>query len=150
VFYDLLVPDFRKEPLMLSGVLITAASAEAAMTAMADPAAPKLLPGPAVSRRTFGRDDRLTVFAEIYDNNPNKQSRRIETAVTLTSERGQEVFGARDTVPNPGDAGHWTAHALVRDIPLTDVAPGRYLLRVEAKALGNSNPVARETLITIQ
>ena len=47
VFYDLLVPDFRKEPLMLSGVLITAASAQAAMTAMPDPAAPKLLPGPA-------------------------------------------------------------------------------------------------------
>ncbi len=48
VFYDLQVPDFRKEPLMLSGVLVTAASAQAAMTAMADPAAPKLLPGPAV------------------------------------------------------------------------------------------------------
>ena len=46
VFYDLQVPDFRKEPLMLSGLLITAASAQAAMTAQPDPAAPKLLPGP--------------------------------------------------------------------------------------------------------
>ncbi len=150
VFYDLLVPDFRKEPLMLSGVLITATSAQAAMTAMADPNAPQLLPGPAVSRRIFGRDDRLTVFAEIYDNTSNKQPRRIETAVTLISERGQEVFGARDTVPNPGDTGQWTAHALVRDIPLAGAAPGRYLLRVEAKALGNSNTVAREILITIR
>ena len=46
VFYDLQVPDFRKEPLMLSGMLVTAASAQAAMTAMPDPAAPKLLPDP--------------------------------------------------------------------------------------------------------
>src|SRR5688572_4896465 len=45
VFYDLQVPDFRKEPMILSGVLITAASANSAMTAMPDPAAPKLLKG---------------------------------------------------------------------------------------------------------
>ena len=46
VFYDLQVPDFRKEPLMLSGVLITAASAQAAMTAMPDPAAQSCCRGP--------------------------------------------------------------------------------------------------------
>ena len=72
MFYDLQVPDFRKEPMMLSGVLITAASANAAMTAMPDPAAPKLLPGPAVSRRTFAGNDTLTVFAEIYDNSSSR------------------------------------------------------------------------------
>jgi hypothetical protein len=51
---------------------------------------------------------------------------------------------------NPGDAFHWTAYGLSRDIPLTNVPSGRYLLRVEAKARGNSNSAARETLITIQ
>ena len=150
VFYDLQVPDFRKEPLMLSGLLMTAASAPAAMTAMADPAAPTLLPGPAVSRRTFARNDTLTIFAEIYDNSSGRQPRQVDTAVTLVSESGQDVFSARDTVPNPGDAAHWTAYGLTRDIPLKDVAPGRYLLKVEVKARGNSNAVARETLITIQ
>src|SRR5688500_14525320 len=150
VFYDLQVPDFRKEPIMLSGVLITAASAQAAMTAMADPAAPKLLPGPAISRRTFARNDMATVFAEIYDNSSTKQPRQIDTAVTLFSESGQEVFNARDTVLNPGDAVHWILYGLTRDIPLKDVASGRYLLKVEAKLRGNSLPVVRETLITVQ
>jgi VWFA-related protein len=150
VFYDLQVPDFQKEPLMLSGVLITAASAQAAMNAMADPAAPKLLPGPAISRRTFARNDMLTVFAEIYDNSSTKQPRQIDTAVTLVSESGQDVFTARDTIPNPGDAARWTIYGLSRDILLKDVAPGRYLLKVEATVRGNSIPVARETLITVQ
>ena len=73
------------------------------MTAMADPEAPKLLPGPAISRRRFRRNDTLTVFAEIYDNISTRQPRQIDTAVSLISESGQEVFNARDTVPNPGD-----------------------------------------------
>ncbi len=150
VFYDLQVPDFRKEPLMLSGVLITSASANAAMTAMPDPAAPALLPGPAVSRRTFARTDTLTIFAEIYDNSSGRQPRQIDTAVSLVSESGQDAFNARDTVTNPGDAAHWTAYGLTRDIALKDIAPGRYLLRVEATARGSSNPAARETLITVR
>jgi VWFA-related protein len=150
VFYDLQVPDFRKDPLMLSGVLITAASAQAAMTAMADPEAPKLLPGPAISRRIFSRNDTLTIFAEIYDNISNRQPRQIETIVGVVSETGQEVFNARDTVPNQGDAAHWAAYGLTRDIPLKDIAPGRYLLTVAAKVRGTANPVVRETLITVQ
>jgi hypothetical protein len=156
VFYDLLVPDFRKEPLMLSGVLVTAASAQAAMTAMPDPAAPKLLPGPAVSRRAFARNDTLTVFAEIYDNSSSRQPRQIDTAVALVAESGLDVFRARDSISNPststgaGAGGRWTAYGLTRDIPLKDVAPGRYLVRVEATARGDSTSLVRETLITVR
>ena len=156
VFYDLLVPDFRKDPLMLSGLLITAASAQSAMTAMPDPAAPKTLPGPAVSRRTFARTDTVTVFAEIYDNSSSKQPRQIETTVALISESGQEVVRARDSVSNPstpaqaGHDGRWSTYGLIRDIPLKDIAPGRYLLRVDVSPRGNSTPVVRETLITVR
>jgi len=135
---------------MLSGVLITAASAQAAMTAMPDPAAPKLLPGPAISRRIFSRNDTLTIFAEIYDNISNRQPRQIETIVSVVSENGQEVFTARDTVPNQGDAAHWTAYGLTHDIPLKDIASGRYLLTIAANVRGTANTVGRETLITVQ
>ena len=156
VFYDLLVPDFRKDPLMLSGVLITAASAQSAMTAMPDPAAPKVLPGPAISRRTFARNDTVTVFAEIYDNSSSRQPRQIDTTVALVAESGQEVFRARDSVSNPstpagtGDDGRWSTYGLTRDIPLKDFAPGRYLLKVEVGARGSSTPVVRETVITVR
>ncbi len=124
VFYDLQVPDFRKEPVMVSGVLVTAASAQAAMTAIPDLAAPKLLRTPAVSRRTFARNDTLTIFAEIYDNRSGNQPGQIDTTVTLTSETGQDVFDARDTVANPAGAAHWTAYGLAREIPLNSVATG--------------------------
>jgi VWFA-related protein len=148
VFYDLLVPDFRKDPIMMSGLLLTSPSAQAAMTAQPDPAAPKLLPGPAVSRRTFFRNDTLTVFAEIYDNISRQQPRQIETAVSLISEAGQEVFSARDTISN-GPENRWTAYGLTREIPLKGLSAGRYLLKVEAALRGDTASVARETLITV-
>jgi VWFA-related protein len=151
VFYDLQVPDFRKEPLMMSGVLITALSAQNAMTALPDPAAPKPLPGPATSHRMFGAQDTLTVFAEIYDNIAAKQARQIEASVTLTAEDGKEVFSARDSISNQPGAEHWTSYGLSREVPLKNVPPGRYLLRVEAQVRGSNNSAAiRETLITVQ
>jgi VWFA-related protein len=156
VFYDLLVPDFDKERLTMSGVLVTAASAQAAMTAMPDPAAPKLLPGPAVSRRTFTRNDTVTLFAEIYDNISGNQARQIDTVVTLTSEHGQDVFNARDSIapsaaPEAAPARRRsTTFGFARAIPLANVSPGRYLLKVEAKARGDSAAAAREILITVQ
>ena len=149
VFYDLQVPDFRKDPLMLSGLLITATSAQAAMTAMPDPDAPKLLPGPATSRRLFARNDTLTLFAEIYDNSSGRQPRQIDTVITMLSEGGQDVFRASETIDNPA-ASRWTTYGLTRDIPLNNVAPGRYLIKVEATARGSTPSVLRETLITVR
>jgi VWFA-related protein len=150
VFYDLQVPDFRKDPLMLSGLLITAASAQAAMTAMADPDAPKLLPGHATGRRTFVQNDTMTVFAEIYDNSSGRPPRQIEAAVRLTSESGQDVFSARETINNPADA-RWTTYGLARDIPLKNIAAGRYLLKLEVETRDRRHAtVARETLITVR
>ncbi len=161
VFYDLEVPDFSKDPVMLSGLLVTAASANAAFTAQPDPEAGKLLPAPAVSRRTFSRNDTLTIFAEIYDNISRQQPRLIDTGISLTSESGQEVFSAKDSVANPSTSlgagpstssgtGYWTAYGLERDIPLKNVAAGRYLLRVEARRRGDGTAAVRETLIVVQ
>ena len=149
VFYDLQVPDFRKDPLMLSGLLITASSAQSAMTALPDPATAPLLPGPAMSRRTFVSSDTLTIYAEIYDNISARQVRQVEAAVTLKSEEGKDVFSAVDSIANNPGADHWTAHGLTREVPLRNVPPGRYLLRVEAQARGSNSAAVRETLITI-
>jgi VWFA-related protein len=150
VFYDLTVPDFRRDPLMLSGLLLTAGSADTAMTAQPDPAAPRQLPGPAVSRRSFLRNDTVTVFAEIYDNSEDRrQARQIETTVSLIPETGPEVFNARDTIPN-GPESRWTAYGLTREIPLKGIRAGRYLLKVEARLRGGNAAVSRETLISVE
>src|SRR5581483_583178 len=67
VFYDMEVPDFTKDPLMMSGLLISAPSADQSPTPQPDPVPAKLLPGPATSRRDFPRSDTLWILAELYD-----------------------------------------------------------------------------------
>ncbi len=53
VFYDLEVPDFRKEKLMLGGLLMTTPSVQQTPSIQPDPVVSKLLPAPATSRREF-------------------------------------------------------------------------------------------------
>lgn len=153
VFYDLRVPDFKKDPLMVSGLLLTSLSAQQTVTAQHDAEAEKVLPAPATTRRTFAQNDVLGVLAEIYDNNPSRQARQIEMAARLIADSGREVFIARDAVPNGGSdaARNWETFSFKREIPLKDVAPGRYLLRIEARdrARTNDTPPAAETVITV-
>ncbi len=68
VFYDLLVPDFRKDPVMLSGMLLTAASAETAMTAQPDPDAAE---GPAGTG-----DQPADLFTERYPDSFRRNLRQ--------------------------------------------------------------------------
>jgi len=153
VFYDLQVPDFSKDPLMMSGVLLSSPSTYQTPTAQKDPNVEKLLPGPPTSRRDFLRTDTIALLAEIYDNSTSRQPRQIDTSVRLIAESGQDAFVARDSLTNSGDAKKWDTYAFTKQIPLQSVAPGRYVLRVEAAVRGNQNgttPVARETLITVR
>ena len=59
VFYDLIVPDFRKEELAMSGLLLTSVAAQQTPTADPDPLAAKQLPGAVTSRRDFPVGDTL-------------------------------------------------------------------------------------------
>jgi len=155
VYYDLDVPDFRKAPLMLSGMLLSAASTDAMVTAQPDPVTAKLLPGPATSTRTFRPSDVLTAYAEIYDNQSSRQPHNIEVDLQLIAENGRIVHSARDTLTNGASQGTspWTSFGYVKQMPLSEVAAGQYVLRLEARlprADDKANLVARETVITVR
>jgi hypothetical protein len=151
VFYDLDVPDFRKEKLMLGGLLMTTPSVQQTPSIQPDPMASKLLPAPATSRRAFPRSDVLALYTEIYDNDTSRQARRIDVAVRLISEDGTNIIVSRDELAN-GTSGEkpWESYGFAKQIPLKALAPGRYALRVEAAVRGRDTaPAIREALITI-
>jgi hypothetical protein len=151
VFYDLDVPDFGREPLMMSGLLLTAPSAQRAMTAQADDVAGKALPGPATSSRRFLTSDAVALYAEIYAATGDIAP-RIDVTTRLIAESGREVSVARDELAAGVAASRdkSTTYALTRSVALRDVPPGSYLLRVEAQRRGEPERVAvRETPITV-
>ena len=154
VFYDLEVPDFRKEKLMMGGLLLASTSGQQTPSIQPDPVLEKVLPAPATSRREFPQRDLLALYTEIYDNIESQQARHIDIAVRLISENGKEVFAVRDELENGGVAPKkpWDIYGYSKEIALKDIPPGRYVLRVEAQVRGNvddAKPVARETLITV-
>jgi hypothetical protein len=70
------------------------------------------------------------------------------------SEDGKEVLAIRDEVENGGVAPKkpWQIYGYAKELTLSNIAPGRYALRVEAQFRGNTNdakPVMRDTLITV-
>lgn len=152
VFYDLIVPDFRKEDLAMSGLLLTSVAAQQMPTADPDPQASKQLPGAVTSRRDFPVGDTLAVYAEVYDNNPSGKPRQIDVAVRLIAAQGNDVFNAADSMStnvSPGGNRPAPPSNIYAQFTLDDLEPGAYLLRVEAKVSGSGAPVGRETLITV-
>jgi VWFA-related protein len=151
VFYDLDVPDFVKEKLTMSDVLLTAATSKLVLTPLPDKQVEGVLPLPATARRDFVKGDTLALFAEVYDNLPPLPAHKIDVTTKLITEDGREVFKTsdeRDSKELQGSKGGGYGHAL--QIPLADVAPGRYLLRIEAAArLNDVKPVAKELLIRV-
>jgi VWFA-related protein len=155
VFYDVQVPDFTKESLSMSGMLMTAGTSQLVPTLVSDKlVGAELLPGPATTRRVFVQSDTLAVYAEIYDNIPARQTHTIEIATHLLGEDGREVFRSRETHNGAAlqGVGNPVTLSFAKQIPLKDVPPGRYLLQVQAQALGSPKglkPVVQETVLTV-
>ncbi len=128
VFYDLEVPDFRKERLMVGGLLMTTPSVQQTPSIQPDPNVSKeLLPAPATSRREFPRSDVLALYTEIYDNDNSRQARRVEVTVRLVSESGTDVI----VEPRRAGERHFGREAVgdlrVRETDSAEGAPARPL-----------------------
>ena len=140
VFYDLEVPDFRKEKLMMGGLLVASNLAQQTPSIQPDKVLEKVMPAPATSRREFSQRDLIALYTEIYDNIGSTQARHVDIAVRIVSEDGKEAFAVRDVLENGGVAPKkpWEIYGYSKEIALKSIAPGRYALRVEAQVRGNT------------
>ena len=149
VLYDLDVPDFSKEKLSISSVALT--SAASAMVPTAKPKDPlaKMLPGPLTTYRDFVTGDELALFVEIYDNT-GKAPHKVAIEASLKSEGGQSVFQTTEDRDSSELAGGPGGYGFTARIPLKDVPPGLYVLRVQGTArIGDQPQVARETIVRV-
>ncbi len=146
---DLDVPDFTKEKLAVSGLAITSALSGLTPTARSKDPLAKMLPGPMTTYRDFVTGDELALFAEIYDNT-GKQPHKVDLEATLKAEGGQTVFQTREERDSSELAGGPGGYGFSVRIPLKDVAPGLYVLRVAGTSrMGDQPEAARETIIRV-
>jgi VWFA-related protein len=145
---DVEVPDYAKLPLGLSGLVLTSTAAPRLITPRPDPQLKEALPLPPVSTRVFGKDEVISVFAEIYDR--LTPAAPIEVTLNVLPRGGSvPVFTSTDTreMAATPDA---RVHAYTAQVPARDLAPGDYVIRIEASARDNKSRVSREVPITIQ
>ena len=148
VTYDLEVPQFAKEPLTMSDIALTSALSGAAPTIRPKDPLEKLLPGPLTTYREFPSIDEIALFTEVYDN--IKQSHKTEIVATVKAEGGQTVFETREEHDSSELAGAAGGYGFQTRVPLGKLAPGLYVLRVEATArVGDRNTVSKETVFRV-
>lgn len=148
VTYDLEVPEFTKHPLTMSDIALTSALSGAAPTIRPKDPLEKLLPGPLTTYREFPSIDEIALFTEVYDN--IKQPHKTEIVATVKAEGGQTMFETREEHDNSELAGSAGGYGFQTRVPLSKLAPGLYVLRVEATArVGDRNTVAKETVFRV-
>jgi hypothetical protein len=148
VITDLDAPDFSKAPLTMSGIAIASASGSTVPTTAPDPNVTEfkdVLPAPPTASRDFPRGDTLAVFTEVYDN-IGKTAHRVEITTSVLADDGKVVNTTSDERKSEelkGSVGG--GYGYTTQVPLTRLAPGRYVLRIEARStLGKGDPVSRE------
>jgi VWFA-related protein len=142
------VPDFYKQPIAMSALSLTSVGGRLVPTAKVkdDPVTP-LLMAPPVTGRTFSRDDQITLFTEIYENQQNVPPHTVDITTEVRADGGRVVFNnaeQRSSTELKGRGGY----GYVVQVPLNDFTPGVYVVHVEGKSLGRS--VSKDVQIQVR
>lgn len=138
--YDIEVPDFYKAPFVMSGVALTSTQAGLIPTIKAKDPLGDFLPGPPTTVREFDTADTIALFAEVYENGKTA-THTIDLRAELRGEGGKAVRTVteeRSSTEIKGGGGYGFAARL----PLQDIAPGLYVLHVEAQSRAGDRPSA--------
>jgi hypothetical protein len=144
------VPDYHRYLLSISSLVLTSSNAGAVPTAGSIPEIGNVLPGPPTAARTFSTREDLALLAEVYDND-DRHSHSIYVTATLKAEGGSvSVFSNEETRSSRELGGKRGGYGYTTRIPLNGLAPGLYVLKVEAKSsLRDVDTVSREIQIRI-
>ncbi|MQA30468.1 MAG: VWA domain-containing protein [Luteitalea sp.] len=144
VVYDLDVPDFYKQPFGISGLTLTSMSGSAMVTAKADDQLKDALPAPPIAQRTFPQNDEIALFAEVYDSS-NGVPHKVDILSTVTTDEGTVLFKNEETRDSSELQGATGGYGYAARIPLSELQPGMYVLRVEGRSrLGDRQVAGRE------
>jgi hypothetical protein len=149
VHYDLLVPDFAKEPLSISGILLSAASASVVPTVGAIPELGDAIKAPPTTVRTFSNRDELLLLAEVYDNQ-GTVGHSVDITTSLKAEGRVRVFSNSETRSSRELGGASGGFGYTNRVPLKGLEPGLYVLTVEARStLKGTATASRDVQIRI-
>jgi hypothetical protein len=140
---DVEIPDYTKEPVMLSGVVLSSERTATDRTLLGDEFLNRILGAEPTARRRFSQADTVTAFAEVYATSPAALDTVRVTGTLATADGATaKAVPATERTAEPGRAGY-TAR-----LPLANLAPGEYVLTIEARA--GDDVASRSLLLTVE
>jgi VWFA-related protein len=144
LWYDLEVPDFSKDDLAMSGLLLSSLSEGQTPTGNPRKLFAGILPVPPTTVREFKADDSLNVYAEVYDNllSPPHQ---VDVTVTIRAADNRIAYRSTDWASSEEMAIGKGAYPSISWIPLNELGgPGSYVLHLQAqRQLEGTQPIVR-------
>jgi hypothetical protein len=122
------VPDYTDLPLSISDFVVASTHSRTLTTLEEDPVLRRALPSQPTVSRHFSRDETLTVFGEIYDSHWIL-SREIGVTQVLRSELDGRIVSRVERALRTGNRGRFY---YTGEVPLASLAPGEYVLAIEA------------------
>ena len=151
VVYDIDVPDFTKDQLAMSGVALGSAATARIMTMSQKTPFASSLPGNITSTREFAPGDTLGVYAEVYETLKNATAHTVTLTAQLRAEGGTVVRAVSDERSSTELQGTRGGYGFSAQLPLTDAAPGLYVIHVEARANTGDRPtVSKDVQIRVR
>jgi VWFA-related protein len=151
VVYDLEVPDFTKDQLIMSAVTIGSAATSRIMTMNGKIPFAATIPGNITSRREFDAGDTLAIYTEVYETLRDATSHTVALTAELRAEGGTVVRNVSDERSSSELQGKRGGYGFSAQLPLNDVAPGLYVIHVEARAnVGNRPTVSKDVQIRVR
>lgn len=143
VFEEVEVPNFDKEPLSMSGVVISVSPPL--------PSAPRdflasVVPVQPTTQRVFMRGHRPSAFLRLYQGG-RKPRQSVGFTITIVDQQDRTVHATKEML----DASTFTGNAGVDrrfDLPIDQLATGSYLVRFEAATAGK--PITREVRFVVR
>jgi hypothetical protein len=143
IIYDLDVPDFYKQPFAISGLTLTSMSGSAMLTAKADDQLKGVLPAPPIGQRIFPQNDEIALFAEVYDDSSGTPH-KVDIVTTVRSDAGAELYKSEETRDSSELQGAKGGYGYTTRIPMGELEPGAYVLKVEGRSRQGERQAGRE------
>ena len=142
VITDVDVPDFGKDALAVSGLVLLAGREPDGILLSPDDPFQLLAVRAPTTRRVFGADETVGVMAAIYDA-ADGRPHTLDVEAIIRSESGDSTPVARVSLSS--DELKKSAHSLRFEapLPLAKLPAGRYLVSLEARSSAGGAPVSR-------
>jgi hypothetical protein len=151
VVHDLEVPDFTKGALVMSGVSLTSVDQSTVQTARPKDPLSGLLPGPITATRDFASGDTLAIYTEVYESSRNAAAHTVDLKLELRADEGRVVTTRSEERSSTELEGKPGGYGFLSEIPLEALAPGIYVIHVEARAnIGDRPTVSRDVQIRVR